>query len=118
MKSSEKKNRRRNTTKAPGKVQKHRKIPRNLLAPSPFPLDRLLAILHALLPHPMPQNVDIFTQIATLSSLRLLLRAGTAGIDTLDPRCKWRINCGWEYIAILGRSVGLEMRDWVAASQD
>src|SRR5579871_3276527 len=118
MKSSEKKKRRRNVTKAPGKLQNHRKIPRNLLAPTPFPLDRLLAILHALLPHPMQQNVDIFTQIATLSSLRLLLKAGTAGTDTLDPGCKWRINCGWEYIATLGRSVGIEMRDYVAVSHD
>jgi len=66
----------------------------------------------------MPQNSDVFTQIATLSSLRLLLRAGTTGTDALDPGCKWRINCGWEYVATLGRSVGLEMRDWVAASQD
>jgi len=116
MKSSEKKKRRRNTANTSGKLQKHRKIPRNLLAPSLFPLDRLLAILHALLPHPMLQNAEVFTQIATLSSLRLLLKAGTTGADTLDPGCKWRVNCGWEYIMALGRSVGLEMRDWVVAS--
>jgi len=119
MKSSEKKKRRRNaTSKASGKLQKNRKIPRNLLAPSPFPLDRLLAILRALLPHPMTQNADIFTQIATLSSLRLLLKASTTGTDALDPGCKWRVNCGWEYVVTLGRSVGLEMRDWIASSQD
>jgi origin recognition complex subunit 5 len=66
----------------------------------------------------MPQNVDVFTQIATLSSLRLLLRAGTTVTDALDPGCKWRVNCGWEYIATLGRSVGLEMRDLFAVNQD
>lgn len=113
MKSSERKKRRRNNQTAPGRAQKHRKIPRSLLAPSPFPLDRLLAILHALLPHPMAQTGDVFTQIATLSSVRLLLKAGTTGGDALDPGCKWRVNCGWEYVATLGRSVGLEMRDWI-----
>ena len=116
MKSSEKKKRRRNIRKA-GKVQKTRRIPRNLLTPSPFPLDRLVAIVQALLPHQMAQTADVSTQVATLSNFRLLLRAGPTA-DPLDAGCKWRVNCGWEYIASLGRTVGLDMRDWISGGQD
>jgi origin recognition complex subunit 5 len=118
MKSSEKKRKKKGGGTARGKASKHRKIPRSMLAPSPIPLDRLLAILHAILPHSLPQNADILTQLATLSSLRLLQRAGTAGTDVLDPSCKWRVNCGWDYVVGLGRSIGLEMRDYLASGQD
>jgi origin recognition complex subunit 5 len=120
MKAAEKKRRKKGGGTAAGrrgKPTKHRKIPRSMLAPSPIPLDRLLAILHAILPHSPPQNADLLTQLATLSSLRLLLRAGTAGTDVLDPSCKWRVNCGWDFVVGLGRSIGLEMRDYLAGEQ-
>jgi len=116
MKNSERKKRRRNIQKT-GKVQKNRRIPRNLLTPSPFSLDRLIAIVQALLPHQMAPTADVLTQVATLSNLRLLLRAGPAA-DPLDAGCKWRINCGWEYVTSLGRTVGLDMRDWISGGQD
>ncbi|KAF2427180.1 hypothetical protein EJ08DRAFT_593322 [Tothia fuscella] len=118
MKASEKKRKKKGGDGARGKASKHRKIPRSLLAPSPIPLDRLLAVLHSILPHSLPQNADILTQLATLSSLRLLQRAGVAGSDVLDPACKWRVNCGWDYVVALGRSIGLEMRDYLASGQD
>ena len=98
------------------RVQKaSRKIPRALLAPSPFTLDRMLAILHALVPHRVDRSADLGTQVATLVSLRLLVRAGgAASSDPLEPGGKWRVNCGWEYVLALGRSVGVDMREWVA----
>lgn len=112
MKAHEKR-RRRKPNQTPSKsTQKHRKIPRNLLAPSPFPLERLLAVTHALMPHSMPQTADILAQIATLVSLRLLLRSGAG--DALDPSVRWKVNVGWDLVASLGRSVGLEVRDFVA----
>ena len=118
MKSSEKKRKKRAAGASTGKALKHRKIPRSMLAPSPFALDRMLAILHAVLPHSLPLNADLLTQVATLASLRLLVRAGTTSADLIDAGSKWRVNCGWEFVAGLGRSVGLEMRDYLAGGLD
>ena len=97
---------------------KNHQIPRHLLAPSPFPLDRLLAIFHAILPHSVTPTADIYTQIATLSSIRLLVRAGAAGADVLDPGCKWRVNFGWDYVATLGRSVGFEIAEYLVGGAE
>jgi origin recognition complex subunit 5 len=88
-------------------------IPRNLLSPSPFSLDRLLAIFHAILPKALASNRQILAQIATLTSLRLLSRPGSSNLDTLDPGSRFKVNCSWEYVASLGRSVGLEVRDYL-----
>ncbi|PVH94575.1 hypothetical protein DM02DRAFT_572635 [Periconia macrospinosa] len=99
---------------------KHRKISRHLLTPSPFPLDRLLAIFRALLDDPnVPQAADLYTQIATLTSMRLLVRAGGAGsADALEPGAKWRVGFGWEYARGLGRSVGLEVGEYLVGGVD
>lgn len=118
MKASEKKRKKKGGAIAAGRKTQHRKIPRSMLAASPFSLDRLLAILRAILPHSMPQNGDILTQISTLASLRLLSRASAAGVDVLDASCRWRANCGWDYVAALGRSIGLEMRDYLSSGLD
>ncbi|GME56536.1 Major facilitator superfamily [Neofusicoccum parvum] len=119
MKASEKKRRKRaqGASATPGRAA-HRKISRHLLTPSAFPLDRLLAIFRAIVPHDAPQTADVCTQIATLNSLRLLLRSGAAGADPLDGSCKWRVNYGWEYVRELGRSVGLEMGEYLAGVVD
>ena len=89
-------------------------VPRHLLNPSPFSLDRLLAILHSILPHSIVQTGHIASQIATLTSLRLLTKTGGASADLLDPTARFRVNCTWEYVSSLGRSVGFEMRDYLA----
>ncbi|KAL0259163.1 hypothetical protein SLS55_006668 [Diplodia seriata] len=98
----------------------HRKISRHLLTPSAFPLDRLLAIFRAVLPpqDAPPASADVYTAVATLNSLRLLLRSGAAGADALDGSAKWRVNYGWEYVRDLGRSVGLEMGEYLAGVVD
>ncbi|KAL9097728.1 MAG: hypothetical protein Q9165_000054 [Trypethelium subeluteriae] len=114
MKSTEKKRRRRGGGGTPGRAPKSRKIPRNLLHPSAFSLDRLLAILHAVVPHAVPQTADIYTQISTLASLRLLSKAGAAGTDLMDLNTKWRVGVGWDVVNTLARSVGLEMTDYLA----
>ncbi|KAF2671896.1 origin recognition complex subunit Orc5 [Microthyrium microscopicum] len=113
MKSTERKRRRRGGN-AGGRASKHRKIPRHLLNPSPFSLDRMLAILQSILIHPVAQTGQISAQIATLTSLRLLLRTGAGTADLLDPATRFRVNCSWEYVSSLGRSVGIELRDYLA----
>ncbi|THX61878.1 hypothetical protein D6D06_00329 [Aureobasidium pullulans] len=114
MKATERKRRRKGGGAIAGRESKNRKIPRHLLSPSPFPLDRLLAILHAVLPHDLTPTMDIYTQLATLCSLRLLLRTAVIGGDLLEPGAKWKVNFGWEYALKLARSVGFDITDHVA----
>ncbi len=51
------------------------------------------------------------TAIATLCSLRLLLRVGNA--DILDGGARYRVAVGWEVIRNIGRSVGVEVEEWI-----
>jgi origin recognition complex subunit 5 len=97
---------------------KARKISRHLLTPSPFPLDRLLAIFRALLDGDVPQVADLYTQIATLTSLRLLVRSGAGSSDALEAGGRWRVNFGWEYARALGRSVNLEVGEYLVGGVD
>lgn len=110
MKSTEKRRRRKQSAVG----SKTRKIPRNLLAPAPFSLDRLLAITGALLPQPMPRAAGTLNDIATLVSLKLLLRSGGGSTDPLDPSAKFRVNVGWDFVVQCGRSVNLDVRDYAA----
>ncbi|KAI9774908.1 MAG: hypothetical protein M1840_000124 [Geoglossum simile] len=113
MKSSEKKRKRKGGGGASGRVAKHRKIQRKLLGPQAFVMERMLAIFHAILPHNIISTADIYTQIATLASLRLLVRTSNTA-DVLEPQTKWRVNIGWEYARQLARSVGFEIENHIA----
>lgn len=57
-------------------------------------------------------DADIGMALVTLSSLRLLVRIGTGG-DLLDRSGKWRVNVGWEVVRGLGRSIGVEVEQWL-----
>ncbi|KAK4190272.1 putative origin recognition complex subunit orc5 protein [Podospora australis] len=116
----------------PGRA-KHRKIARKLLGAHAFVLERMLAIFTAVRgewdpsfdnrnPHSDQKetgatggnNADIGMAIATLASLRLLVRVGgVAGGDPMDCGGKWRVNVGWEVVRGLGRSIGVEVEDWL-----
>jgi origin recognition complex subunit 5 len=94
-----------------------RKIPRHLLTPSPFSLERLLAVLRAVHPRGagLMQVADLYTQVATLTALRLLIKTGgSAGGDGgIEGGAKWRVGFGWEYVNQVGRSLGLEVGEWL-----
>lgn len=120
MKTSEKKRRKKGGGTARsggGKPSQNRKLPRHLLAPTPFPLDRLLSIFQAILPHDFRSTIDVYSQIATLSSLRLLVRAGgVGGGDPLEPGGKWKTGpaVSWEYIQNLARTLDFGLVDYIA----
>ncbi|KAF2155848.1 hypothetical protein K461DRAFT_274887 [Myriangium duriaei CBS 260.36] len=114
MKATERKRRKKGGGTAAGRQSKTRKIPRHLLSPAAFSLDRLLSILHAILPHDFTSNVDIYTQMATLSSLRLLVRSGIYSSDALDRTGKWRVTYNWDYTLRLARSLNFDITDYVA----
>ncbi|KAI0884880.1 origin recognition complex subunit 5 C-terminus-domain-containing protein [Annulohypoxylon maeteangense] len=106
------------------KKAKHRKIARKLLGPSAFVLERMVAIYAATRSEWVRDGAyedqvgvdgDVGMAIATLASLRLLVRVGGAGGagDTMDRGGKWRVGVGWEVIRGVGRSMGVEVEEWL-----
>ncbi|KAF3070828.1 Origin recognition complex subunit 5 [Daldinia childiae] len=108
------------------KKAKHRKIARKLLGPSAFVLERMVAIYAATRQEWVNDNDDgaenqptvdgdVGMAIATLASLRLLIRVGGAGGagDTMDRGGKWRVGVGWEVVRGVGRSMGVEVEEWL-----
>ncbi|KAK5122763.1 hypothetical protein LTR85_003678 [Meristemomyces frigidus] len=120
MKSTERKRRKKGGGTARsggGRPSQNRKIPRHLLAASAFTLDRLLSILHAILPHDLRSTIDVYTQIATLTSLRLLVRSsGMGSSDPLEAGGKWKTGpaVSWEYVQGLARSLDFGIVDYIA----
>ncbi|KAM0277993.1 hypothetical protein ACHAQH_005447 [Verticillium albo-atrum] len=99
---------------------KHRKIARKLLGAHAFVLERMLAIFAAVRTEWVGGtgigagglDGDVGMALSTLASLRLLVRVGLSG-DVTDRGGKWRINVGWEVIRGVGRSIGVEVEEWL-----
>ncbi|SZF03338.1 unnamed protein product [Blumeria hordei] len=118
------------TSSKPG-VSKSRKIPRKLLGAQAFVLERMLAIFHTILEDSdvrkgsmsgftvrkstLNGSADVQMGVATLVSLRLLVRIGrlNAG-DILDAGMKYRVLIGWEIARSVARSVGVELENYLA----
>lgn len=110
------------TSRRPG-VTKHRKISRKLLGPQAFVLERMLAIFHAIKGDANAKGrgkgrvegaADVQMAVATLISLRLLLRMGSVNSDVLDGGVRYRVAVGWEVVRGVARSVGVEAEDYLA----
>ncbi|KAK2016593.1 origin recognition complex subunit Orc5 [Colletotrichum eremochloae] len=104
-----------------GRPSKHKKISRKLLGAHAFVLERMLAIFAAMRSEWAADggfatgsvvDGDVGMAISTLASLRLLMKVGTAG-DPMDRGGKWRINVGWDIIRGVGRSLGIEVEEWL-----
>ncbi|CAJ0550468.1 Ff.00g103980.m01.CDS01 [Fusarium sp. VM40] len=103
-----------------GTRTKHRKIARKLLGAHAFVLERMMAIFAAVRSEWADGTVvgasgldaDVAMAISTLASLRLLTRVGGVG-DVMDRGGKWRINVAWEVIRGIGRSIGVEVEEWL-----
>lgn len=112
-------------------VAKSRRISRKLLGPQAFVLERMLAIFHTIKldandgaraggwrrnrPLGLAGDADIQSAIATLASLRLLVKQGGANsADTLDGGSKWRVAVGWDFVRAIARSIDVEIEDYLA----
>ncbi|KAI1825147.1 origin recognition complex subunit Orc5 [Xylaria intraflava] len=115
-----------------GRRTKHRRIARKLLGPGVFVLERMVAIYVATRREWRGEaddtrgagavDGDVGMGIATLASLRLLVRVGggaagasvgAGGGADLDRGGKWRVNVGWDIIRGVGRSMGVEVEEWL-----
>ncbi|KAI0137178.1 origin recognition complex subunit 5 C-terminus-domain-containing protein [Xylariales sp. AK1849] len=111
-----------------GARTRHRKIARKLLGPGVFVLERMVAIYVALRSEQFGQDTggkaggnggvdaDVGMAIATLASLRLLVRIGGVGggvAGDMDRGGRWRVGVGWEVVRGVGRSLGFEVEEWL-----
>lgn len=110
--------------------RQHRKIARKLLGAHAFVLERMMAIFAAVRREwedagleeeeeeaETRMDGDVGMAIATLASLKLLLRVGAGGgADVMDRGGKWRVNVGWEVVRTMGRSMGIEVEEWLVES--
>ena len=99
----------------------------SILSARPFPLERLISIYHAIDPNPPANNpirvspvADVvYTELATLRRLRLLVPAsGAIGSHTVDLGEKWCVNVSGDWIGEMARRVGVEVGEWLAGGLD
>ncbi|KAL4741022.1 hypothetical protein BDV11DRAFT_203812 [Aspergillus similis] len=114
--------------------------PSTILTARPFPLERLIAIYHAINPNP-PANPlrltaiadSVYSELATLRRLRLVVPAagrasgsrlglGSAGVNsgntTADVGEKWCVNVSGDWIGEMAKGIGVEVGEWLAGGLD
>ncbi|KAJ5305962.1 hypothetical protein PENANT_c015G01305 [Penicillium antarcticum] len=106
--------------------------PSTILTARSFPLERLLAIYHAIDPNPpaTPLRVAavadrIYAELATLRRLRLVVpaaghngAASSSGNTTADAGDKWTVNVSGEWVGELAKGIGVEVGEWLAGGLD
>ena len=108
--------------------------PSTILTARPFPLERLLAIYHAIDPNPPANPIRtgavsdaIYAELATLRRLRLVVPAGNRaglgsglgiGNSTADAGEKWCVNVSGDWIGEMAKGVGVEVGEWLAGGLD
>lgn len=92
------------------------KLNSRLLEPSPFDLERLLAITHAIYTlenaKPFPSNLDLFSQIANLSSLKIILKSHNT--DFISAKTKWKINVNFPFAKSLADDLNFPIENYLA----
>ncbi|KAJ5267616.1 hypothetical protein N7478_010424 [Penicillium angulare] len=108
--------------------------PSTILTARPFPLERLLAIYHAIDPNPPANPIrtgavadQIYAELATLRRLRLVVPAsghhgglgsGSTGNTSADAGEKWCVNVSGDWIGELAKGIGVEVGEWLAGGLD
>jgi origin recognition complex subunit 5 len=120
--------------------------PSTILTARPFPLERLVAIYHAIDPNPPANPIKtaavsdaIYAELATLRRLRLVVPAGardssggsgrvgggpsgatslSSGNTTADAGDKWCVNVSGDWIGEVAKEVGVEVGEWLAGGLD
>lgn len=92
------------------------KLNSRLLEPSPFDLERLMAILNAIYSlenaKKLPSNLDITTQISNLSSLKILLKS--SNVDYISAKTRWKINVNFSYVKAIADDINFPLENYLA----
>jgi len=84
-----------------------------LYGPKVFPMERMLAIFYSIIEDPIEGTIDINRQIASLLTLKLLIRIGNT--DMLNQmKCKCNVN--YEFIQYLSKSVHFDITKYLYES--
>lgn len=114
--------------------------PSTILTARPFPLERLIAIYHAIDPNPPANPIRmtavadaIYAELATLRRLRLVVPAAGrdssgrmgagaggsgSGNTTSDAGEKWCVNVSGDWIGEMAKGIGVEVGEWLAGGLD
>jgi origin recognition complex subunit 5 len=114
--------------------------PSTILSARPFPLERLIAIYHAIDPNPPANPIRmtavadaVYAELATLRRLRLVVpaagrdsssRVGAgaggsgSGNTTSDAGEKWCVNVSGDWIGEMAKGIGVEVGEWLAGGLD
>ncbi|RKO85407.1 origin recognition complex subunit [Blyttiomyces helicus] len=77
-----------------------------LLGPKSFDLERMLAIFYNIIDDKIPMSIDVQKQIASLITLRLLVRVTKQErLETVRCKC----NVGFDLVHQVAQSVGFEL---------
>jgi origin recognition complex subunit 5 len=80
-----------------------------LIGPKVFDFERMMAIFHSITNYEIKQTVDIHMQVATLGTLKLILRTNRG--DPLLGGGRWKVNVPEEEIRRIAGSVGFSLND-------
>jgi len=78
-----------------------------LMGPKVFPIDRLMAIFYSIVEERVTPSLNIFVQITTLISLKLLTHTGSSAMFQGVP--KYRCNASYDLVKSLSRTVNFEL---------
>ncbi|KAG7169872.1 Origin recognition complex subunit 5-like [Homarus americanus] len=88
------------------KIKAKERSSSQLVGPKPFPLDRLLAIFYSIVDDKVTPTANVFSQISTLVTLRLVTQVG--GDDQLDAP-KYKCAVPLDFIRSVARMVSFDI---------
>ena len=93
-----------------GSVNNGSKLRQQLLGPKAFLVERMLAIFYSIIDDQVDAGFNVHSQISTLVSLRLLVRA--TQLDNLDA-AKCKCNASFAFVRHVGRSVRFDLAKYL-----
>ncbi|KAH6591213.1 hypothetical protein BASA61_005008 [Batrachochytrium salamandrivorans] len=93
-----------------GSVHNGSKLRQQLLGPKAFNVERMLAIFYSILAENVDTGFNAHTQIATLSSLRLLVRV--TSMDKIDA-ARYKCTASYELVSSIGQSVRFDLSQYL-----
>lgn len=85
------------------------KISSSLLGPKAFPVERMIAIYHAIFTQKIQESNDISIQIATLINLGLITRVGNDPLNSVKCKC----NVGMSAIKSIANKIGFQLDNYL-----
>ncbi|KAG5518888.1 hypothetical protein PMAC_002419 [Pneumocystis sp. 'macacae'] len=83
-----------------------------LIGPKSFALERMLAIFLAIQSDEDILTSDIYNQIETLASIKMIIRTSLTS-NKLESTSRWKVNVGWDFIQKIAKSIDFELENYL-----